>query len=97
MKREDFVAGVGYMGNTAMVDGKTKKRHGKRSADELLEKGLYRAAFSAALYDDDTEAMERILAAVRSAEGADYRSADDLKRLFGVDGVPESVGRVKVL
>jgi hypothetical protein len=97
MKREDFISTVGYSGNTAIVDGKTRKRYGSLSASELVASGAYRAAFCAALYDQDQTGFDQVLAAYNGQHGTNYRQADELKRVFGVDSVPTEVIRIKVL
>jgi hypothetical protein len=50
ISREDFIFTIGYEGSTAIVDGRARKEFGGLSTMELAEKGLYRAAFSSALY-----------------------------------------------
>ena len=97
MKREDFIAAIGFQGNTAYVDGKVRKRYGKLTASELIERGLYRTSFCAALYDEDSAAIQRLLEHFATLQDGNYETADDLKRLFGVDSVPEGVAHTKAL
>ena len=93
MKADDFASTIGYSGITAVVDKQIQKS--VSAVDTLLEKGQYKAAFSKALYDNDTEAQERVLKAYNAASSSDYRSVDELKRLFGVFRVPEKITKVK--
>jgi hypothetical protein len=58
-----------------------------------LERGLYKPAFCAAVYDQDDAAMQRVLDTYNQSSGGNYQSVDDLKRLFGVFDVPETVVR----
>ena len=97
MKREDFIAAIGFQGNTAFIDSKVKKRYGKLSSSELFERGLYRTSFCAALFDDDSNAIQRLIEHFATLQNGEYESAHDLKRLFGVDSVPEDVAHVKAL
>jgi len=97
VRREDFIWTVGFQGNTAVVDKRARRKYGDFSADALLEKGFYRAAFCAALYDGDEPAIQRLIDRYNAEHDASYRTADELKRLFGVDSVPEDVSKVRLL
>jgi hypothetical protein len=98
ISREDFLFTIGYDGATAIVDGKAKKQYGKLGSMELAEKGLYRAAFASALRAA-AEGKEADMAAFipffNAKAGTSYATADQLKRLFGVN--EETVSRVLVL
>jgi hypothetical protein len=84
MKREDFMFSVGFDGQTALVDGDSRRRYGRLSVDELVDKGLFRPAVCAAVYDKDDEALERIRAVFVRVSGSDVGAADDLLRIFGI-------------
>lgn len=94
MKREDFIFTIGYSGMAAVVDASGKKRYGKLTAEQLLEKGLFRSAFAAAVYDDDSAQLEQFVAAFRQKSHIQVESVDQVKRLFGVYGVPAGINRV---
>jgi hypothetical protein len=95
LSRENFVFTIGYDGPTAVVDGRAKRRYGRLSAKELAEKGLFRAAYSAAVWSKDRKDMEDVIEAYNRASGASL-SADSVQgRLFGV--FPIEVGRAVVL
>lgn len=94
MKREDFIFTVGYSGMTAVVDSGGKKRFGKLSPEQLLEKGMYRSAFAAAVYDDDAEELQRFVGAFRQKTAIEVESVEQVKRLFGVYKVPKDINRV---
>lgn len=92
MKRENFVCTIGFQGDTAIVDGIARKRYGKLSPHELLDEGLYRYAFCAALYDDDLNGFaERF----QAASGIEVSTVEDIKRLFGVFSVPDDTVKVQ--
>ena len=59
ISRGDFVFTIGYEGNTAVVDGAMKKRYGSLSAEQLAEKGLYKQALCAVIYDQYAAAAGR--------------------------------------
>lgn len=91
MKREDFLFTIGYQGSTAIVDVTMRRRHGRKSAVDLLDAGLYRAAFCAALYDDQ---LESFVGEFTARTGIDAGDGDALRRLFGVSEVPTNVDKV---
>jgi hypothetical protein len=100
LSREDFVFTIGYDGPAAVVDGQAKKRFGSLSTQELAEKGLFRAAYSSAVYSNDPaeirtvmEIYNRTIAASRDAASTGAVSSPD--RLFGV--FPAEARRVIVL
>jgi len=97
MKREDFIFTIGYSGDTALVDGQAKKEYYQLSLQELIEKGLWRAAFCEALFDDNPEDMELVVAKYNQQSGADLKSVHDMKRMLGVYDVPKNIGKIKVL
>jgi hypothetical protein len=100
LPREDFVFTIGYNGPIAVVDKQAKKKYGKLSTRELAEKGLFRAAYSSALYSGDME-ERKFVAETYLRQGGDssvevseaYLSS--LGRLFGV--FPVDVKRTMVL
>jgi len=95
ISREDFIFTIGYEGERAVVDGNAKKRYGKLSTRELAEAGLYRAAFSSALYSKDEAEMKYFIDFFNAKAGTACTMAAELKRLFGVDR--EEVTKVLVL
>jgi hypothetical protein len=97
MKRDDFCFTIGYNGEQALVDKQSKARYGKMSVDELLAEGLYKPAFCAAVFDGDDQTQLRILAEYNRASGSGFASPDDLKRVFGVFGVPEGIKGIKAV
>ncbi len=97
MRREDFIFVIGYDGDTAIVDGKAKRRYGKLKTAQLAETGLFKAAFCSALFSGDEQEMQLVLDSYNQGEQTPYSRVDDLKRLFGVYEVPETITKVKVL
>jgi hypothetical protein len=95
LSREDFVFTIGYDGPAAVVDSQAKRRYGGLSTRELAEKGLFRAAYSSAVYSKDPAELEQMVAMYNKAAGTSYTAASALDRLFGV--FPVDVKRSIVL
>jgi hypothetical protein len=95
LSREDFVFTIGYDGPAAVVDGQAKRRNGSLSTRELAERGLFRAAYSSAVYSKAPEDMETVLEFYNKAAGTSYTSSSSLDRLFGV--FPIEVKRAIIL
>ena len=81
LSRDDFIFTIGYDGPVAVVDKQAKNRYGKLSTRELAEKGLFRSAYSSAVYLDNKEELKYVLDTYKDLAGADMSSPD---RLFGV-------------
>jgi uncharacterized protein (DUF608 family) len=94
LSREDFIFTIGYDGPAAVVDGHAKKRYSTLSTQELAKKGLYRAAYSSALYSKDPKEVETVLEIYNRATGSSVPESS-LPRLFGV--FPVEVSRSIVL
>lgn len=93
-KREDFIWTVGYQDDVAIVDGPSRRKFGRLTAAELLEGGMYRAAFCAALYDQEVDSF---LGLFREHTGRSAESVASLQRLFGVFSTPDAVQRVRLV
>ena len=94
LSREDFIFTIGYDGPLAVIDGQARRRYRALSTKELIEKGLFRAAYSSAVYSKDPEELRFVADAYNRLSGA----SNDLKtldRLFGV--FPVEVKRSMVL
>jgi hypothetical protein len=84
LSREDFVFTIGYDGPTAVVDGQARRRYGGLSTGELARRGLFRAAWSSALYSGDPQEQAAVVEAYNRFSGASFDAAASLDRLFGV-------------
>jgi hypothetical protein len=84
LSREDFVFTIGYDGPAAVVDGQAKRRYGSLSAAELAEKGLFRAAYSSAVYSKNPGEIQTVVDAYNKVSGSSFTAASPLDRLFGV-------------
>ena len=91
ISREDFAFTIGYDGAHAIIDGKARGQYGRLGTMELAEKGLYRAAFSSALWTatategpKDEGEMRQFIELYNKRAGTSYAKAEDMQRLFGV-------------
>jgi len=94
LSRADFVFTIGYDGPAAVVDGQAKKRYSSLSTRELAEKGLFRAAYSSAVWSKDPKELEILMEIYQKTTGETIKEAS-LQRLFGV--FPVEVNRSIVL
>jgi hypothetical protein len=92
LSREEFIFTIGYDGPAALVDRQAKKRYGQFSAQELAEKGMFRAAYSAAVWSKDPTELDAVLNIYNRVSGASLAPGSPLDRLFGV--FPVDVKRV---
>jgi len=84
MKREDFIFTIGYDGPAAVIDGQAKRRYGSLSTRELAEKGLFRAAYSSAIWSKNPEDLNALIATYNQISGSSLTPDSPLDRLFGV-------------
>jgi hypothetical protein len=90
--REDVLFTIGYDGPVALVDGKARKEYGKCSTQELAEKGLFRAAWASALYNDNDEEKRVVISAWNTLTKQNLDMSFNFSRLFGVyiSDIPKS-------
>ena len=84
LSREDFIFTIGYDGPAAVVDREAKRRYGPLSTRELAEKGLFRAAYSSALYSRNPGELETVVEVYNRTAGTSLTVSSNLERLFGV-------------
>ncbi|MDR0562975.1 MAG: hypothetical protein LBG73_09850 [Spirochaetaceae bacterium] len=95
LSRENFVFTIGYDGPAAVVDSQAKQRYGALSTKELAEKGLFRAAYSSAVYAKTRDELETVVNIYNKTAGTSYTADSPLDRLFGV--FPVEVSRAILL
>jgi hypothetical protein len=83
LARDNFVFTIGYDGPSAVIDSQAKKRYGALGTRELVEKGLFRAAYSSAVYSKDPAELALVAEAYGRLTGTAVE-ASSLGRLFGV-------------
>ena len=87
LPREDFIFTIGYDGPVAVVDNQSKRKYGKLSTAELAEKGLFRAAYSSAVYSNESRELELVAEAYNRTALHSQVELNALERLFGVSPV----------
>jgi hypothetical protein len=97
MRREDFVFCIGFEGSTAIIDGRLLRRYGSQSTRQLAEAGLFKQALGSAVFSGSAQELEEVLALYNQGTASPVRSTDELKRVFGIFGVPEGVKKVTVV
>jgi hypothetical protein len=83
LTRAEFVFTIGYDGPAAVVDGQAKKLYSSLSTRELAEKGLFRAAYSSAIWSKDPQELDVVAEIYNKTTGSTV-SVASLQRLFGV-------------
>ncbi|MDR1430150.1 MAG: hypothetical protein LBI85_07645 [Spirochaetaceae bacterium] len=96
LSRDDTVFTIGYDGDAAVVDGQAKRKYASLKAGELAEKGLFRAAYQAALYSKDPGDIKTVLETYNRLAGTSYSAESAPHRLFGVFPL-ENIKRVILL
>jgi hypothetical protein len=97
MRREDFVFCIGFEGSTAIIDGRMLRRHGSHTTRQLAEAGLFKQAVCSAVFNGSPEELDEVLSLYNGRTQASIASVEELKRTFGVTGVPEGVKKVTVV
>ena len=84
LSREEFVFTIGYDGPAAVIDSQAKKRYGALSTGELAGKGLFRAAYSSAIWSKDPKDLQTLVEIYNRISGSSLTVDSPLDRLFGV-------------
>jgi len=84
LTREEFIFTIGYDGPAAVIDGQAKRRYGNLSTRELAEKGLFRAAYSSAIWSKNQKEIETLVEIYNRISGTSLTPDSPLDRLFGV-------------
>ena len=87
LSREDFIFTIGYDGPVAVVDDQAKRKYGKLGTAELAEKGLFRAAYSSAVFSKEEGELELVAEAYNRLGTWTPVEINALERLFGVSPV----------
>ena len=94
LSREDFIFTIGYDGPVAVIDGQAKKRFHGLSTEQLMEKGLFRAAYSSAVFSKNPDEIKLVADAYGRLTGT-VVNISAMDRLFGV--FPIEVKRSMIL
>ena len=89
MRREDFVFCIGFEGSTAIVDGRLLRLLRSASTRQLAEAGLYKQAVCSAVFGSSDNELSEILSIYNARTTSPIGTVEDLKRTFGVSGLPK--------
>ncbi len=95
--RDDFLFTIGYEGDTAIVDRRTRAKYRRLSGPELARMGLFKPAVYSGIYNDSEQELQEVLEVYNRNSAVKVASLDDLKRLVGTFGVPQGVRKVKYI
>jgi len=84
MKKEDFVFAIGFDGNKAIVDKRSRSRYKKLSTRELADQGLFREAYRSAVFEENEEDGLYVLEKFNAVSRVKYSQRRDLMKVFGV-------------
>ena len=94
LKRENFLFTIGYHGDTAIVDATSKRKYAKLNTIELALKGLFKPAVCSAIFNDSSQELEKIKEIYNEKSEEKIEVAENLKRVFGVNEIPEGIERI---
>lgn len=97
MKRNDFVFAIGFDGNKAIVDKRSRSRYSKMDTQTLADEGLFRAAYRSAVYDSDKAAADYVLDKFNSVSPVKYEESADLDKVFGVQPPSDDITGIRAI
>jgi len=97
VKREDFVFAIGFDGNKAIVDKRSRSRYSKLDTRGLADKGLFRAAYRSAVFDTDDAAAEYVLEKFNAVSPIKYKNSSDLVKVFGVQPPSDDITGIRAI
>lgn len=96
LSEDEFVFCIGYDCSKAIVDRQLLRENKGKSVKELFELGLYRSAFSKALYKNDNDLINYLIEEYNKISNSNYTKKEDFKLLFGVV-YPDDLNKIKVI
>ena len=97
MKREDFVFAIGFDGNKAIVDKRSRSKYGRLDTRALADKGLFRAAYRRAVFDGNAADADYVLEKYNDVSPVRYGKSGDLAKVFGVQGPSDDITGVRAV
>ncbi len=97
MKRDDFVFAIGFDGNKAIVDKRSRSRFAKLDTRSLADQGLFRAAYRSAVYDSDRSAAEYVLEKLNAVSPVKYGKSADLDKVFGIQPPSDDITGIRAI
>jgi len=97
MKREDFVFAIGFDGNKAIVDKRSRSRYAKLDTRRLADEGLFRAAYRSAVFESDDTAADYVLEKFNAVSPIKYEKSSDLVKVFGVQPPSDDITGIRAI
>jgi hypothetical protein len=97
VKREDYIFAIGFDGNKAIVDKKSRSRYGSLDTRALADKGMYKAAYRSAVYEDDQAGADYVLARFNEVSPIRYEKSSDLIKVFGVQAPSDDITGIRAV
>jgi len=97
MKREDFVFAIGFDGNKAIVDKRSRSRYRRLDTRALAEAGQFRSAYRSAVFDGDDEAAAYVLERFNAVSPVSYERPEELSMVFGVQPPSDDITGVRAV
>ncbi len=97
MKREDYVFAVGFDGNKAIVDKRSRSRYGKMDARALADNGMFKAAYRRSVFDNDLQAADYVLTKLNEISPVKYERSSGLAKVFGVQAPSGDITGVRAI
>ncbi|MCK5735725.1 MAG: hypothetical protein KAH21_04565 [Spirochaetaceae bacterium] len=97
MKREDYVFAIGFDGNKAIVDKRSRSRFSGLDTRKLADEGLFRAAYRSAVYDSDVNAADYVLEKFNAVSPVKYGKSSDLDKVFGVQPPSDDITGIRAI
>ncbi len=97
MKRDDFVFAIGFDGNKAIVDKRSRSRFSKLDTRSLADEGLFRTAYRSAVYDSDTGDADYVLEKFNAVSPVKYKMSSDLDKVFGVQPPSDDITGIRAI
>jgi hypothetical protein len=97
MKRNDFVFAIGFDGNKAIVDKRSRSKYSKMDTRTLADEGLFRAAYRSAVFDSDQTGADYVLEKYNSVSPIKYGESTDLDKVFGVQAPSDDITGIRAI
>lgn len=81
---QEFAFAIGFDGPYAVVDKAACAQYGSLGAEELADKGLFRAAYAKALRSGDEGKKAYVMGAYNKLAGTSFSRQEDFSRLLGM-------------
>jgi hypothetical protein len=97
MKRNDFVFAIGFDGNKAIVDKRSRSKYSKMDTRTQADEGLFRAAYRSAVFDSDQSGADYVLGKYNSVSPIKYGESTDLDKVFGVQAPSDDITGIRAI